>query len=425
MIVFRNCAVVDATLPEAREGLDVLVENQRIREISDTRIEVHGAWEVEVDGRTLMPGLIDAHAHVILGSYNLKQLEDVSPTLMTAQAAQVMRGMLDRGFTSIRDAGGADWGLAKAVEDGLLPGPRLFVSGRAISQTGGHGDFRSRTQDAVEPCLCAHPLHFASRIADGSDAVVAATRDELRKGACQVKVMASGGVASPHDPLKRTQFSKEELRAIVREAEAWGTYVMAHAYTAEAAVHAVACGVRSIEHGNLIDRETAAFMAAEGAFLVPTLATYEAMRRHGDELNLSDANRQKLRSVLEAGFASVEYAKEEGVHIGFGCDLLGPLHHMQPLELTLRAEVEGAHDVITAATKTNAALLGRDDLGVIVPGALADILIVDGDPLRDLSVFDEKGRHLPAIMKGGIFHKNDLPTNYVDAQVVPAGPPVG
>ena len=425
MILFRNCSILDATLPEARDGYDVLVENERIREVSDTRLEVHGAWEVAVDGRTLMPGLIDAHAHVILGSYNLRQLEDIAPTLMTAQAAQVMRGMLDRGFTSIRDAGGADWGLAKAVDDGLFAGPRLFISGRALSQTGGHGDFRPRTQDTVEPCICAHPLHFSSRIADGPEAVVSATRDELRKGACQIKVMASGGVASPHDPLKRTQFSKEELRAIVREAEAWGTYVMAHAYTAEAAIHAVSCGVRSIEHGNLIDREAASLMAAEGAYLVPTLSTYEGMRRHSAELGLGEASLRKLQSVLEAGFASIEFATEAGVPIGFGCDLLGPLHHLQPLELTLRAEVMSAHDVITAATKTNASLLGRDDLGVIAPGALADILIVDGDPLRNLGVFDEKGRNLPAIMKGGVFHKNELTTTYRDAQVVPAGPPIG
>ena len=193
VIVFRNCTIVDSTSTEAREGHDVLVENERIREISDTRIEVHGAWEVAVDGRTLMPGLIDAHAHVVLGNYNLRRLEDIPPTLMTAQAAQVMRGMLDRGFTSIRDAGGADWGLAKAVEDGLLAGPRLFISGRALSQTGGHGDFRPRTQDTVEPCGFAHPVHFASRIVDGPEAVVSATRDELRRGASQIKVMASGG----------------------------------------------------------------------------------------------------------------------------------------------------------------------------------------------------------------------------------------
>ena len=425
MIVFRNCAIVDHTAPEAREGHHVLVENDRIREVSDTAIEVHGAWEVDVGGRTLMPGLIDAHAHVILGSYNLRQLEDLSPTLMTAQAAQVMRGMLDRGFTSIRDAGGADWGLAQAVEDGLFAGPRLFISGRALSQTGGHGDFRPRTQDSIEPCICAHPLHFSSRIADGPEAVVSATRDELRKGACQIKVMASGGVVSAHDPLKRTQYSKDELRAIVREAAAWGTYVMAHAYTAEAAIHAVACGVRSIEHGNLIDREAAALMAAEGAYLVPTLATYEAMRRHSGELGLGNASLGKLQSVLEAGFSSIEFAKDAGVPIGFGCDLLGPLHHLQPLELILRTEVMSAHEVITAATRTNADLLCREDLGVIAPGALADILIIDGDPLRDIGVFDEKGRNLSAIMKDGVFHKNQLATTYRDAQVVPAGPPFG
>ena len=166
-------------------------------------------------------------------------------------------------------------------------------------------------------------------------------------------------------------------------------------------------------------------MAAEGAYLVPTLATYEAMRRHGADLSLGEASRRKLRSVLEAGFASIELAKEEGVRIGFGCDLLGPLHHLQPLELALRTEVMSAHDVITAATSTNAALLGRDDLGVIAPGALADILVVDGDPLRDIGLFDEKGRNLSAIMKGGVFHKNQLPTTYRDADVVPAGPPVG
>ena len=425
MIVFRNCTILDATSPEAREGYDVLVEDERIREVSDTKIEVHGAWEVAVDGRTLMPGLIDAHAHVVLSDYNLKRLENISPTLMTAQAAKIMRGMLDRGFTSVRDAGGADWGLAKAVEDGLLPGPRLFISGRALSQTGGHGDFRPRTADAIEPCGCAHPLRFASRIADGLEAVVSAARDELRKGASQVKVMVSGGVISPHDPIERTQYSEEELRAIVREASAWDVYVMAHAYTAEAAIQAVSCGVRSIEHGNLINREAAALMAADGAFLVPTLATYEAMRRHGSDLDLSEISRRKLKTVLDAGLTSIELAKEAGVSIGFGCDLLGPLHHLQPLELILRAEVMRPHEVLTAATETNAAILGRDDLGAIASGALADILVVDGDPLQDLSIFDEKGRNLAAIMKGGVFHKNRLTTTYRDAQVVPAGPPVG
>ena len=425
MIVFRNCTIVDATSPEARAGHDVLVEDDRIREVSDKTISVHGAWEVAVDGRTLMPGLIDAHAHVVLGDYKLERLEDISPTLMTAHAAQIIRGMLSRGFTSVRDAGGADWGLAKAVGDGLLPGPRLFISGRALSQTGGHGDFRRRTVDAIEPCGCAHPLSFMSRIADGSEAVAGAARGELRKGASQIKVMVSGGVISPHDPVERTQYSEEELRAIVREASAWGVHVMAYAYTAEAAILAVSCGVRSIEHGNLINREAAALVAADGAFLVPTLATYEAMRRHGADLDLSEISRRKLQTVLDAGLTSIELAREAGVSIGFGCGLLGPLHHLQPLELILRAEVMRPHGILTAATKTNAAILGRDDLGVITNGALADILVVDGDPLQELGVFDEQGRNLAAIMKGGVFHKNRLTTTYRDAQVVPAGPPVG
>ena len=206
-ILFRNANVVDAGVPEPREGCDVLVEGDRIREVSDRPIVSRGAIEFDVDERTLMPGLIDCHCHVILTEMGLSRLEAKPATLMTAEAAQVMRGLLDRGFTTIRDAAGADWGLKKAVEDGLLAGPRMFISSRALSQTGGHGDFRRRTQATVEPCACANALVYNTTIADGVPEVPEvrkAAHEELRKGADQIKVMVSGGVASPNDPLDNT-----------------------------------------------------------------------------------------------------------------------------------------------------------------------------------------------------------------------------
>ena len=407
--VFRNCRLVDAAAPEAREGFDVLVEGERIREVSDKPIKSAEATEIDVAGRVLMPGLIDCHVHVTLSELNIFTLDAEPPTRMTAQAAAIMKGMLDRGFTTVRDAAGADWGLAQAVESGLLPGPRLFVSGRALSQTGGHGDFRRRTQGFVEPCACGNTLANLTRIADGVTEVRRAARDELRKGANQIKVMVSGGVLSPNDPIDNKQYSAEELTAIVEEAAAWHTYVLAHSYTPEAIVHAVECGVRSIEHGNLIDAEAAAAMAKRNAFLVPTLAAYEATDRHGEELGLPAVAMEKLKTVLDHGLGAIEVAAEAGVRVGFGTDLLDATHHYQSLGLNIQAEAQNPHGVIAAATATNAAILGREgELGVIAAGALADLLVVDGDPLKDLGVLDGQGANLPAIMKGGQFHKNLL-----------------
>ncbi len=407
-IVFRNCRLVDATAPEPREGFDVLVEDDRIREVSDQPIKTAEATEIDVAGRVLMPGLIDCHVHVTLSELNIFALDAEPLTHMTAQAAGIMKGMLDRGFTTVRDAAGADWGLAQAVEAGLIAGPRLFISGRALSQTGGHGDFRRRTQ-SFEPCACGNTLTHLTRIADGVSEVRRAARDELRKGANQIKVMVSGGVLSPNDPVDNKQYSAEELRAIVEEAAAWHTYVLAHSYTPEAIVHAVGCGVRSIEHGNLIDREAAAAMADKKAFLVPTLAAYEATDRHGEELGLPEVSMEKLKLVLDRGLGAIEIAAEAGVQVGFGTDLLGATHHYQSLGLNIQAEAQNAHGVIAAATATNAAILDREgELGVVAAGALADLLVVDGDPLQDLGVLDGQGANLSVIMKGGQFHKNQL-----------------
>ena len=404
-IIFADCAVLDGTRKERREDHHVLVEGDRIREVSDAPIKSGSARTIDLKGRTLMPGLIDAHVHVLAVDLPLDRLSDRPVTLLTLQAAKVLEGMLQRGFTTIRDAGGADGGLAEAVEEGLVHGPRIFPSGMALSQTGGHGDVRPRTQ-SVETCACCAGGLAGSRIADGVAECRRAARDELRKGATQIKILASGGVASPYDPIWNLQYSEEEVRAIVEEARAWRTYVLAHAYTPEAIRRSIEFGVRSIEHGNLIDRATAEHVAGADAFVVPTLATYDALHRFGRELGFTETNMAKLAEVREAGLGSLEILQRAGVKIGWGTDLLGPMHRHQSREFIIRAEAMAPFDIIRSATLVNAELLNRaGDLGVVAPGARADLIAVDGDPLTDISLLDGQGEHLTQIMKDGVFYK--------------------
>ena len=403
--IFANCAVLDGTRNERREDHHVLVEGGRIREVSDRRIASAAAETIDLGGSTLMPGLIDAHVHVLAVDAALARLSDRPVTLLTLQAAKVLEQMLQRGFTTIRDAAGADGGLAEAVEQGLVRGPRIFPSGSALTQTGGHGDVRPRTQSVVT-CACCEGGINLSRIADGVTECRRAARDELRKGATQIKIMSSGGVASPYDPIWNLQYSEEEVRAIVEEAQAWHTYVMAHAYSPEAIRRSIDFGVRSIEHGNLIDRATAEHVAGADAFVVPTLATYDALHRDGRELGFTEANMAKLGEVREAGLHSLEILRAAGVKLGFGTDLLGPMHRYQSREFVIRAEAMAPVDIIRSATAVNAELLNRaGELGVITPGACADLIAIDGNPLSDISLLDGQGDHLTHIMKDGVFYK--------------------
>jgi imidazolonepropionase-like amidohydrolase len=404
-IILANCTIIDGTRNERREDHHVLIEGAHIREVADRPLATAAAEMIDLHGRTLMPGLIDAHVHVLAVDAALARLAEQPLTLVALQAARVLEGMLRRGFTTVRDAGGADWGLAEAVGQGLVPGPRLFPSGRALSQTGGHGDLRPRTR-SVESCACCEYGAGLARIADGVDECRRAARDELRKGATQLKIMASGGVASPYDPLSSLQYSDEEMRAIVEEAKNWHTYVLAHAYTPEAIRRAVDNGVRSIEHANLIDRATAEHLAASGGFAVPTLVTYDTLHRFGRDLGFPEVSLAKLAEVREAGLHSLEILHGAGVPIGYGTDLLGPLHKHQTREFVIRREAMQPFDVIRSATTVNAALLDRvGELGVVAPGARADLIALDGDPLADLSVLDGDGKHLAMIMKDGEFYK--------------------
>jgi imidazolonepropionase-like amidohydrolase len=404
-IILANCAVLDGTRNERREDHHVLIEGERIREVSDRPLSSAAAETIDLKGRTLMPGLIDAHVHVLAVDAIIARLAEQPLTLVTMQAGRVLEGMLRRGFTTVRDAGGADGGLAESVALGLVAGPRLFPSGQALSQTGGHGDARPRTR-SVTSCACCEYGAGLSRIADGVDECRRAARDELRKGATQIKIMASGGVASPYDPIWNVQYSNEEMRAIVEEARGWHTYVLAHAYSPEAIRRAIDNGVRSIEHANLIDRATADSVAAAGGFVVPTLVTYDALHRFGRDLGFSEANLAKLAEVREAGLKSLDILQAAGVPIGYGTDLLGPMHKYQTREFVLRAEAMSPFEIIRSATTINAALLNRtDELGVIAPGARADLIAVDGDPLADIAVLDGDGEHLALIIKDGAFYK--------------------
>ena len=407
-ILFEGCRVFDGISAEPREDATVVVEDGRIREIVDGATSVPAdAVRLACGGRTLMPGLIDAHFHALLSDLNIPALHDVPASLLYQHARHNLEGALDRGFTTVRDAGGADLGLALAVERGLIAGPRVLFAGLGLSQTGGHGDMRSQTR--FEPCGCAGYHGPITRVADGADAVRQAAREELRKGAHQIKMMVSGGVLSPADPIWMDQYSDEEIGAGVEEAATRRTYVMAHAHTASAVRRCAALGVRSIEHGTQIDAAAAEAAAAAGAFVVPTLVTIFAMLESGDEFGLPKIFADKLQGLGEEGLRSLEICRAAGVPMGLGTDLLGPLQPRQSQEFLIRAEVLEPLEILRSATSINAELIQRSgELGIIAPGAVADILVVDGDPLSDLGLLQDQGRHIPVIMKEGRFHKNAL-----------------
>ena len=405
-VLFKNASLLDPNRDELQGGVSVLVEGDTIREVSAAPIRSPQADAIDCAGRTLMPGLIDCHVHVYLSEVNIRYLESVPLTLMTARGAALMRAMLDRGFTTVRDTGGADWGIRGAVARDLLPGPRLFIAGRAIGPTGGHSDARRRT-DAGRSCKCGNAMTFCLEIADGADAVRAAAREQLRQGADQIKIMVSGGVASPYDPLDSRQFSLAEIRAAVEEAEAFGRYAQAHAYTPEAIARAVSQGVRTIEHGNLIDEPTAKLLAEKGAFLVANLVAYYAMRERAAQFGMSADMLAKNDLVIDGGLRSLEICKRAGVPVAYGSDLLGPLQVDQSREFLLRREVLTPIEIIRQATLVGARVLRQEGrLGVVTPGAQADLLVVDGNPLQDLELLTGQGRHLSVIMQAGRLHKH-------------------
>jgi imidazolonepropionase-like amidohydrolase len=403
-VLFTNARIVDGTAAERGDPLSVLVESGTIREVA-TSISANSAEIVDLKGRTLMPGLIDAHVHVVAGVADLGRNALLPDSLVAVRSLVIMREMLMRGFTTVRDVGGANFGLKTAVEEGHFPTPRLVISGKALSQTGGHADFRGRHDDRLSPST-QHRLGALGRICDGIDEVRRAAREEIKGGADFIKIMANGGCASPTDPIHFLGFSRGELEAIVEEAGMAGTYVAAHLYTDDAIRRCVEAGVHSLEHCNLITPETAALAAAKGAVAVPTLVTFDKLASEGVSLGFPPDSIAKVEIVRAAGMESLTIMRKAGLPMAYGTDLLGEMHRHQSEEFVIRGRALPAHEVIASATHVAAKLLRQDGkLGTIAPGAHADLIVVDGDPLRNLSLLTAQGRHMPLIMKGGAFVK--------------------
>jgi imidazolonepropionase-like amidohydrolase len=342
----------------------------------------------------VVPGMLDCHFHAYGVGLGLLDIESLPASYVAVRATQRLGAALRRGFTTVRDVAGGDAGLGRAVHEGRFPSPRYLYTGPALSQTGGHGD--PHPGDAELHAGCCH----MAEVVDGVEPLRVAVRRRLRGGAHAVKVLASGGVVSPTDPLRNPQYSADEIAAVCDEAARRGSYVAAHAYSPEAIVHAVTNGVRSVEHGNLLDADTAALMARHDAVLVPTLATYDAMDRRGAQLGLPPAAQAKNREVLAAGQDAVRIADDAGVTIGFGTDLMGDLEDEQLQGLRLQVEAQGVLGALRAVTSGNAAVVRRDDLGRIGPGAVGDLVVLDGDPFDDPAVL--WGPHRTVVQAGRV-----------------------
>lgn len=351
---------------------------------------------LDAGGKVVIPGLIDAHFHAYAISLDGFRIERGPLSYSALAGAKRLGEALSRGFTTVRDVAGGDIGLANAIKEGLLPSPRYFYTGPALSQTGGHGDPREADID-----VCFSHGHMCE-VLDGPEPLRIAVRERLRTGAHAIKIMTSGGVISLTDPLVIPQYSDEEISVVVAEATRRGSYVAAHAYSPEAIMHSVRNGVRSIEHGNLLDEPTAAFMAENNAFLVPTLAAYAAMDRRGDEVGLAEVSKAKNVEVLNAGREAIKIALKAGIKVGFGSDLMGDLADEQLNGLALQIEASGVFETLRSATSVNAELLQEPTLGKLAVGMVADALILDGNPFEDPSVIFDGSRPRTVIQAGTV-----------------------
>lgn len=388
-----NAVIFDGHDADLTEG-SIRIDDGMIVEVGPS---VAPAGRVlDARSRVVVPGFIDNHFHAYGISLNMMQMEGSPRSYVALKSARRLGAALSRGFTTVRDVAGGDIGLRRAIDEGVIQAPNYFYTGPALSQTGGHGDPR----DAHLDVCCGS--HHGVEVVDGVDNLRVAVRERLRRGAHAIKIMASGGVVSLTDPIRVPQYSAEEIRAVVDEATRRGSYVAAHAYSPEAIIHAVSNGVRSVEHGNLLDESSAAVMAEAGAVLVPTLVTYQAMARQGEAMGMTPVAMEKNSQVLDAGKHAIELAVDAGVTVGFGTDLMGDLERVQLDGLQVQHDVQGTLELLRSVTSRNAAILGSEIHGWIRPGAVGDVVVLADNPFDKASSLWTQGEDRLVIKSGTI-----------------------
>ena len=418
--LFQNVRIFDGKSATLSAPSNVLVRGNTIERISASPITVESNAKLRViaaSGRVLMPGLIDAHWHAFMAATPQLVLMTADPSYLHLLAARQAQATLMRGFTTIRDLGGPVFGLKRAIDEGVMIGPRIYPSGAFISQTSGHGDFRFAFE---VPRTLGGPLSHSevegiAAIADSPDEVRLRAREQLRNGASQIKLMAGGGVASPYNPIESTQYTEPEIRAAVEAAENWGTYVTVHAYVPRAIRQAVAAGVKCIEHGHLIDEPTAKLLADKGIWwsLQPFTSDEDVLA------TLSPVSRKKALEVFAGTDNAYQLAKKYKVKTAFGTDVLfdAKIANRQGAILAKLVRWYTPAEALEMATADNGELMALSGfinpypgkLGVVEEGALADLLLVDGDPLENIKLLEDPDKNLLIIMKDGTIYKNMLP----------------
>jgi imidazolonepropionase-like amidohydrolase len=408
--IFENARIFDGVSAECAEGMSVLVEGGVIREVAAGPIMAEEARRINVSGKTLMPGLIDLHIHSYFCDLNAKVVDGRDAPYRTAHAIKKLGHALDSGFTTVRDIGGGDYPLASAIEDGLIRAPRFFYAGKVLSMTGGHVDYRTPTEQHHTHgyCSCAS-MNWAGVVVDGVVECIKAAREELRRGAHCIKITASGGAMSPSDPMWMNQFREDEIRAIVNECVERRTYVSAHCHPVSAIRRSVEFGVRCIEHGTMMDADTAQLVAERGVYVVPTMSVMFASLEMGEQLGMAPESMAKIKIAAQSAIEGLQHMRDAGVKMGYGTDLLGLTYNQQCREFTLRSEVFTPLELLRQATSNGAEILMHEGrLGCVQPDAYADLIVVDGDPLADIRLLADNGRRLDLIMRAGEIVKNRL-----------------